>query len=497
MANIRLHPQSTGHRISRFIDGQFIEHLGRCIYDGIWVGEDSPIANEGGIRLDTAEALRKLEVPVVRWPGGLWADSYHWRDGIGPRGKRPVRQNIGWNTLESNQFGTHEFMRFCEMIGAEPYLCCNLGSGTVEEARSWAEYCNCDKDTTLARERAANGHPEPFDVKFWGLGNEAGYPLDGMMAPRYYADRARQFAGYVKYFAGQATLGNDPGFGRIKTALAITNSAGLEPFADAVEHGGAWSCLDLLSLHFYTSIAKPTPVEEFYAFIADLDRLEKELDIFCDWARKLSTEGHSVDVAVDEWGLWRAEAQPHTGLAQKYPMADALYAAVCLHMFHRYDKVYMGNLAQTQNVLQALVHTDGEKFCVTPTYHVFDLLKPHRSGTRIEARVDAAPAVALTEEKERDALSVSATTSDGGRELFLSAVNIDAENDVCCDLHIAGANWEVAESRLLQADDLYAENTFDEPARVAAKNAGITASPENPAVLFPAQSVTTLSIHIK
>jgi alpha-N-arabinofuranosidase len=212
--------QADTHQISRYLYGQFIEHLGGCIYDGIWVGEDSAIPNDRGIRLDTVEALKKLNIPVMRWPGGLFADTYHWRDGIGPREQRPITLNRGWNSTESNQFGTHEFMDFCELIGTEPYICINIGSGTVEEARSWAEYCNSEFDTTLTRERAKTATRNRSTSSSGRLGNEPYYALDGNMTPKYYYERARHFAPYVKFTAANVTLATEPGYDDVKIFLA-------------------------------------------------------------------------------------------------------------------------------------------------------------------------------------------------------------------------------------------------------------------------------------
>jgi alpha-N-arabinofuranosidase len=495
-AHVKLYPGIEHHSVSPYIYGQFIEHVGRCIYDGIWVGEDSEIENEGGIRLDTVRALKKIEMPVLRWPGGLFADNYHWRDGIGPRNKRPVRQNLGWNTTESNQFGTHEFMRFCRLTGTEPYLCVNVGSGTVEEARAWAEYCNSDKDTTLTRQRAANGDPQPFGVKFWSLGNEPEYALDGMMVPEYYFDVARTYAGYVKHFACQSVWRGD---GKLKQAkIVLGEVGGTKVFKDQV-HKVRNIYFDLLSLHLYANTSHAPdipPADTYYQLISRLPRLEQRIKKLCDVARELSTDDHRVGVAVDEWGIWRhGEADSLNGLVQKAPMADALFAAAFFHILHKYEKVYMANIAQTVNVLQALILTRGKKFCVTPTYHVFEMLKPHRNGKAVDFRVDCAMTLGPSRNGGQNILSVSVTKSQDGNELFVSAVNLDLHGDIIATLEVVdGKKWKVRRIRQLVAEHIDDRNTFEEPNRIHPKVVDTRTLSNDGGFRLKAQSVTTLRI---
>lgn len=488
---ISLQTGTPRHRISRFVHGHFIEFLGTCIDGGVWVGEGSEIPNEGGLRTDTLEALRRIRPPVVRWPGGLYADNYHWRDGLGPRAARPRRQNLGWARLEDNAFGTHEFMRFCELIGAEPYLCCNLGTGTVEEARAWAEYCNCALDTTLARERAANGHPAPFDVKFWGLGNEVGYVLDGSMTPRYYADRARHFAGFVKLFAAQCMFAGEAPFKRIKTVLALTEGW-LEPFFEAANHTAGNPNFDLLSVHLFTGRYHEDPKREFHMLMADLQGFEKKLGTYSDWCRRLTRDGHSVDIAVDEWANWRKESSHYNGLSAPVKLADGLWAAGLFHLLHRHEKVYMANVAQTCNVLSAPILTRGGGIVLTPVYHVYDLLRPHREQRLLEAVVKDNPRLQFTEAAAGEALSVCATVSDDGAEFFVSILNaaVDGPCAVCLTAE-DGAALRVIEGRRLGADRLDAENTLEAPRAVAPQELGPAASAD---LALPAHSLTTLRL---
>lgn len=443
-------------KISKYCHGQFIEHLGGCIYDGIWVGENSAIPNQNGIRLDTIHALKQLEISAIRWPGGLFADNYHWRDGIGPRHKRPVRQNLGWNTLESNHLGTHEFMHLCELVGAEPYLCLNLGSGTVEEACNWAEYCNCDLDTSLTRERAANGHPEPFNVKFWSLGNEPGYPMDGMMRGSYYADVARRYAGYVKFIAAQAVYAQDPRFRSAGIKMTLADNR----FAHEAVEDNRNAYFDLLAAHIYEGrevTLDASPEAKFQALIASLPKIAKQIRSACELAEQLSTHDHSVDVAVDEWGVWKHEATPFNGLAQDNTLGDALFAAAVLHIFYSENKVFMANLAQTINVLQALIQTNGENFCLTPTYHVFEMFKVHQGAEFLKLEKPA---------NQLPQISVSASIDIEGK-VHISLVNMDLENALNLRCEIPEFKVSKLHGRILTAKNIGAQNTFSAPRIVA------------------------------
>jgi alpha-N-arabinofuranosidase len=497
-AHIKLSPGIEHHKVSPYIYGQFIEHIGGCVYDGIWVGEDSEIENIGGVRLDTVRALRKLEVPVARWPGGLFADNYHWRDGIGPRNKRPVRQNLGWNTTESNQFGTHEFMHFCELIKTEPYLCVNVGTGTVEEARAWAEYCNSDKDTTLTRERVANGHHHPFGVKFWSIGNEPEGSLDGMMMPEYYLNVARTYAGYVKHFASQSVWRGDGKLNNTKIILAeLVDPAVFKKHKRKVKN----IYFDMLSLHFYANTNHAPdvpPADTYYHLVSRLPRFDERLKKLCNIAEELSTAEHSINVAVDEWGIWRhGEADSLNGLVQKTPMEDALFAAAFFHILHKYEKVYMANIAQTINVLHTLILTEGKKFCVTPTYHVFAMFKPHRNGTLIDLEVYCDKKLGPSGNSGQNALSVSVTKSRDGNELFISAVNLDLHNDITARIEIVdAARWKVQEIHRLVAEDIDSMNTPDDPDRVHPEVVDIDGPVVDGKLILKARSITTLRMSI-
>lgn len=459
MIHATIRRSSDKHTISRYLNGQFIEHLGSCIYDGIWVGKESHIPNIDGLRLSTIEALKKMAVPVIRWPGGLFADSYHWRDGIGHPGTRPIRQNLGWNSVESNQFGTHEFMHLCELVGAEPYICLNLGSGTVEEARSWVEYCNSSLDTTITRERAVNGHSSPFNVKFWGLGNEPGYPMDGMMRTAYYADIARQYAGYVKHHASGAAYKGDPRFQNsgVKIILADNRSA-VDFCAD-----GRNEYLDLIAVHLYKGMEIESDVsceERYMRLMSALPAWQKEIKSACDLANRLSTANHSVDVAVDEWGIWHKSATPMNGLRQTTSLGDALFAASFLHLIYREKKVAMANIAQTVNVLHALILTENEQFCLTPTYHVFDMMKQHLDGELMN--IDFSGHGNSKGRQSRSDISMIATRQ-AQRKIHITLVNPDLNISQRVRLEIPEVHDVRVTAHLLTSGEISDANSFRNP----------------------------------
>jgi len=457
---ITVNEDATTHPISRYLYGQFIEHLGGCIYDGIWVGEDSDIPNERGIRLDTVDALKKLNIPVMRWPGGLFADTYHWRDGIGPREQRPITLNRGWNATESNQFGTHEFMALCELIGTEPYLCINIGSGTVEEARSWAEYCNGTMDTTITRERAKNGHPEPFNVKFWSLGNEPYYALDGNMTSQYYYERARHFAPYVKFTAANVTLATEPGYDDVRIFLADGRVVEEVEVRDRdVPH------FDMLAVHDYTGrsadISKDDHDTLYNLMLSNLPKLRSKIDHVSGLAKGLSTDKHKISVALDEWGVWRTEALPTTGLVQDVFWGDCVYSAALLQMLHEFDNLAMANLAQTCNVLSCLIKTDGEKFYRTPLYHVFEMFVPFMDSMGLQVSVAGTPELQTEDRAVSEQVSISAARTKDGN-LFISLVNMSPDNSATIALD-SGKERKVLRTRQLTAAKVDAVNSFLKP----------------------------------
>ncbi len=373
--------------VNRNIFGHFAEHLGRCVYEGIWVGEDSAIPNVRGIRADVVQALRRLDPPVLRWPGGCFADDYHWRDGIGPRDTRPRRFNIHWgNAPEHNHFGTHEFIDLCREIGAEPYICLNLGSGSPREAREWVEYCNGVGDSTLVEERRKNGSPEPFNVRYWGVGNEL-WGCGGHLQPAAYAAEVKRYLTFLNHF-GIFKIACGP---RGTNPFDLRRDWTLDFFREyaKVQHPSQRP-VDGFALHFYTRSPEAggdlgfSPAE-YYWSVQDTVRMEgliREVRAGMD----AYDPGRGIALVIDEWGTWHPQARGDTGLEQQNTMRDALVAALNLDIFVRNaDVVAMANIAQTVNVLQAMILTKGERMIVTPSYHVFEMYRHHQAG---EVRAD-------------------------------------------------------------------------------------------------------------
>ena len=411
---VNVHENATGQPvIPKEIYGQFAEHLGRCIYDGIWVGEDSPIPNIDGYRKDLVEAVRALKVPVLRWPGGCFADDYHWRDGIGPREDRPKMINSNWGgTVEDNSFGTHEFLNFCEMLGIEPYISGNVGSGTVEELAKWVEYMTA-KAGTMADKRAANGRKEPWKVKYLGIGNE-NWGCGGKMTPEFYSDQYKRYAVYCRNYDGNllykvASGASDYDYNwttvLMKNVRNDISGLSLHYYSGSQGHRTA---LDFGEDEYYDLIGKAVEVEEV------LRKHEAIMDLY-DPQRK-------IDLLLDEWGTWyRVEPGTNPGhLFQQNSMRDAMVAALSLNVFNKHTaRLKMTNIAQMVNVLQAMILTKEAETVLTPTYHVFRMYNVHQDAVAVPVDVPA-------EEKSAPSgrlyptLSVSASK---GEALHLSLVN--------------------------------------------------------------------------
>ncbi|HIJ75039.1 MAG TPA: alpha-N-arabinofuranosidase [Candidatus Hydrogenedentes bacterium] len=490
--SLRIFADEPKHQISRYLYAHFAEHLGRCIYGGIWVGGESGIEHERGIRLDTVSALKNLALPALRWPGGCFADNYHWMDGIGPRHKRPRRHNLWWKQPETNQFGTDEFMRFCAMVGAEPYLCANVGSGSPEETRAWVEYCNADQPSTLVQMRKENGHPEPYGVRFWGIGNE-NWGCGGSMRPEYYADLFRQHATYVRSSAGEGAkiiaCGSHPGIPEWDTR-----------FLEALE--GARHLVDYIALHIYAVLGQGVSdvhftEDDYYTAVVDaVDVMDTHIGRAIGAAQAYSPPGHRIGVVMDEWGTWFKEATVESGLLQQNTMLDALFTATSFHCFHEHgEHLFMTNMAQTVNVLQALVLTKGAKLVVTPTYHVWEMLMPHRDGRLVPCRTHDVPPIKSRRGKERQALSVSVTTSPDGAGLFASLVNLDHLDSLTVDMRIdSDKAWRIDRLRRLATGDLQSHNTFDAPNTVAPEEVPIEGAGDLRTLTLPPQSITTIQM---
>jgi alpha-N-arabinofuranosidase len=447
-----------GATIDSNIYGQFAEHLGRGIYEGIWVGEDSPIPNTDGYRNDVVEALKRLQVPVIRWPGGCFADEYHWEDGIGPRDQRPVRINTTWGYVpEPNSFGTHEFMNFAELIGADAYVAANVGTGSPKEMAQWAEYITSDVDSTLVRMRRENGREEPWELAFIGVGNES-WGCGGNMRPEYFTDLYRRFETFI-----DTPRDNRP--------IKVASGASVDDYRwTEVMLSRAARFMDAYSLHYYTipgtwenkGPSTGFGEDQWAATLANARRMDELVTKHSAIMDKYDPEKR-VGLYVDEWGTWY---DPEPGrnpgfLYQQNTLRDAVVAAVTLNIFHRHaDRVRMSMIAQTVNVLQAMILTDEENMILTPTYHVFEMHIPFQDATFLPAEAEA-PAYRHGE-SEMPAVDVSAARGEDGR-IYLSLVNLDPNRPATLSAAITGAEVTSASGRLLTAPAMDARNTFEEP----------------------------------
>jgi len=487
--------------ISPDIYGHFAEHLGRCIYPGIWVGEDSKIPNIQGLRKDVVEALRAIDPPVVRWPGGCFADAYHWKDGIGPIDQRPRRPNLWWGGEDSNEFGTDEFMRFCRSIGAEPYICLNVGSGSPEEAIYWLEYCNYAGNSSYTRLRAENGHPQPYRVKYWGVGNE-NWGCGGSFDPVHYAWEYRRFSTYLRRI--------DPSIQLI--ACGHTSRDWNLRFMESLRDHSR--LIDHLSIHYYFS-GRRNPFggdvkftdDEYLNLLFDVQNLEYQIQQAIQIVDFFSEKTKNIGVVVDEWGTWHPQATVESGLYQQNTLRDAILAAVVLNLFNKYSgKVVMANIAQTVNVLQSLCLTKGEKTILTPTYHVFNLYKSHMGNEALEVEVQSPiikePSPAGYEDRRKlkslQALDASASLGKDGKTLVITLVNQGLDEDLETEIRLAGEKEvEKGELNVLDAGDVRDYNDFDTPNKITPIEKAVEMKGKILNYVAPKHSVNRIALTLK
>lgn len=480
--------------IDRNIFGQFAEHLGQGIYGGVWVGKESTIPNVRGIRSDVVAALKAIKVPNVRWPGGCFADEYHWRDGVGPANARKVHVNSNWGGVpEANTFGTDEFMDFADQIGADAYVSVNVGSGSPEEAADWLEYMTAPTDTTLAKERAANGHPQPYKVPLLGLGNE-NWGCGGAMSPDHYVEEMKRFAHYVHNFnpaqhdAGQmkrVAVGWDSGKSDYTEQV-------MKAWADKVY---SWD-IEGVSLHNYVVGGWPPHFpatgfgeDDYAATIREAFNMDK-LIVQQTAIMDKYDPGKKVFLSVDEWGAWLAPTPgSHPGfLAQQNSLRDAILAAVNLNIFARHaDRVKNANIAQMINVLQAMILTDGPRMVLTPTYHVYRMYVPFQNAKLVPVSFDAG-----RYEHGKDSMPRldAVAARDGEGHLWLSLINIDPNAPV----RVALDHGRSAGGQVLTAAKVDAVNTFAAPDQVAPRAVKMQAGAGGLVIEVPAKSVMVVRV---
>ena len=478
-AKVTIHADKAGAKINKEIYGQFSEHLGSCIYGGLWVGEDSKIPNINGYRKDVFEALKALKVPVLRWPGGCFADDYHWMDGIGPKDKRPSLRNNNWGgTIEDNSFGTHEFLNLCEMLGCEPYISGNVGSGTVKEMAQWVEYMTSDGDTPMARLRRQNGREKAWNVKYFGIGNEA-WGCGGNMTPEYYSDEYRKFNTYLR----------DQGKNRLYRIASGASDYDYNWTTVLMDKIG--DRMQGVSLHYYTCSGWDGPKgsatkfdnDQYYWALGKCLEIEEVIKKHKAIMDEKDPKGR-IGLLVDEWGTWWDE-EPGTipgHLYQQNALRDAFVASLSLDVFHKYtDRVKMANIAQVVNVLQSMILTDQEgtgHMVLTPTYHVFEMYTPFQEATYLPLDLETETmqvSKAYFKEKEgaKDAgyrpcpmLSASAAkTQDGSIVFALTNVSLDKAQTV--EVNIDGFNAKKVSGRILTSKNAADFNDFQNPNKVA------------------------------
>jgi alpha-L-arabinofuranosidase len=481
-----------GHVIDPHIYGQFSEHLGTGIYGGIWVGTHSRIPNIDGYRTDVLTALRKIKVPVLRWPGGCFGDLYDWRDGVGARAKRPVRINVHWGGVtENNAFGTHEFLNFAELIGADAYVSGNVGSMTPYDMAQWLEYMTSDSASTLADQRRSNGRDRPWQIRYFGIGNET-WGCGGNMRAEYAADINRRYSTFVNAPAAMHL---------IKVASGPTGSRpDVYDFAEAMMRDGGR--LQAMSLHYYTAPMIPGPDgarvrapatgfdEEQWAMTLSLALHMDELVTRTSAVMDRYDPDRNVVLAVDEWGTWYAqEPGTHPGfLYQQNTLRDAEVAALTLAIFQRHsERVKLANIAQMVNVLQAMILTDQEKMLLTPTYHVFDMYLPFQGATPYPATASGPDYV--FKGYTLPSVDVSAARGTDGK-LRLALVNLNPNRPAHLTTNLDG----VARGLILTGAAMDAHNSFDAPntiapAAFAAGNPGTRL-----AIDLPARSVVVVTV---
>jgi len=452
------------HTISRHIYGHFAEHLGLCIYGGVWVGPESSIPNTRGIRNDVVAALRKIKAPNIRWPGGCFADDYHWKEGIGPREQRPPLLNTSWGgVVENNHFGTHEFMDFCEQVGAEPFICGNIGSGTVQEMSEWVQYLTSERGNAMAQLRQKNGREKPWKVKFWAVGNET-WGCGGIMSADHYANEFARYSFFLKNYGDNSLY-------KIASGGLPQDYTWTETIMKKWSHTDGWlqGFLSGYSLHFYavTDWSKKGSATKFLEdeWFTTLSKSMEMDELITKHSAVMDQYDPQkrIGLVVDEWGNWY-DVEPGSNAAflyQQNTLRDAVTAAINLNIFNNHaERVKVANIAQLVNVLQAPILTDQEKMIVTPTYHVFEMYTVHHDATLL-------PTEMTGEEyafggKKLPGVTVSATRDQTGA-IHVSLCNLNPNRPATITIELRGASPKTVSGRVLTASEMTAHNTFTNP----------------------------------
>jgi alpha-L-arabinofuranosidase len=460
-AGATLRADRPGLVVNRNVYGHFAEHLGRGIYEGIWVGPDSKVPNTRGIRNDVVASLRQLDIPVLRWPGGCFADEYHWRDGIGPREKRPAMINTNWGgVVENNHFGTHEFMDLVDQLGTDAYITGNVGSGTAQEMMEWIEYLTSNAVSPMANLRRQNGREKAWRLAYFGIGNEP-WGCGGNMRPEYYADEFRRYNTFIKDYDRA-----NPVF-RIAAGANSSDTNWTDVLMNMVGRR-----MNGVSVHYYTlptgnwakkGSATSFDESEWFATLSRTLVMDERLAKHSAIMDKTDPQKR-IGLIVDEWGTWY-DVEPGTEpgfLYQQNTLRDAVVAALNFHIFHRHaDRVTMANIAQTVNVLQAMILTDKEKMLRTPTYWAFEMFKVHQGGTFLPVELTS-PDYAFGTERI-PAVSASATRAPDGKAVHLSLVNTNPKESITLRVALSGIAPATATGRVLTAPTMQAHNTFAAP----------------------------------
>ncbi|MBK5720953.1 alpha-N-arabinofuranosidase [Dysgonomonas sp. Marseille-P4677] len=480
------------YKIDKHIYGHFSEHLGHCIYDGLWVGENSNIPNINGVRKDIIDALKHIKIPNLRWPGGCFADEYHWMDGIGDRANRPKMVNTHWGgVVEDNSFGTHEFLNLCEVLETEPYICGNMGSGTVEEMSKWVEYITSDGESPMSNLRKKNGREKPWKISLWGVGNE-NWGCGGNMTAEGYAENYRRYATYCRNYGENKLY-------KVAGGPNVDDYRWMEIMMKNIPH----HMMSGVSVHNYTFTyswenkgnALNFNEDEYFSLLEHGMRMDEIVTKHAAIMDKYDPK-KNIAMIVDEWGAWY-NVEPGTNpgfLFQQNTLRDALLAGTILNIFHKHcDRVRIANIAQLVNVLQALFITEGDKMLLTPTYHVFDMYKVHQDATMLPIDIISPSYSRLG--KEIKSVSASASKDSDGK-IHISFVNIDPNQsiDITCNIKDL-KNTNSVSGNIITAPGTSYHNTFAKPNEVVLKDFKEAKIKDGTLTLkMPAKSLVTIEI---